>query len=163
MVARHQRAAGKGAKVLDLDHYLEILLRKPGALPGAAALVQARASGVFTPAHDAFWAAARKALGDSAGTRALVEVLLLHRYLEHADVLAGVSAALAVGSVSTDVVAVEARKAAQQRGVQLPSASAPHRQHVISLIWRRLTGLLPDDRPLPSVAAYDDLLGKASS
>ena len=163
VVARHQRAAGKGAKVLDLDHYLEILLRKPGALPGAIALARARASGVFTPAHDAFWAAARKALGDSAGTRALVEVALLHRHLEHANVLAGVSAALAVGSVSADVVAVEARKAAQQREVQLPSAPAPHRQHVISLTRRRLTELVPDDRPLPSVAGYDDLLGKASS
>ena len=79
VVARHQRAAGKGAKVLDLDHYLEILLRKPGALPGAIALARARASGVFTPAGDAFWAAARKALGDSARSRALVEVALLHR------------------------------------------------------------------------------------
>jgi transposase len=163
VVARHQRAAGKGVKVLDLDHYLEILLRKPGALPGATALVQARASGVFTPAHDAFWAAAREALGDSPGTRALVEVLLLHRRLEHADVLAGVSAALAVGSVSVDVVAVEARKAAQQRGAQLPPAPAPHRRDVISLTQRRLAGLLPDDRPLPSVSAYDGLLGKASS
>jgi hypothetical protein len=164
VVARHQRAAGKGVKVLDLDHYLEILLRKPGALPGATALVQARASGVFTPAHDGFWSAARKALGDSPGTRALVEVLLLlHRHLEHADVLAGVSAALAVGSVSADVVAVEARKAAQVRGAQLPPAPAPHRRDVISLTQRRLAGLLPDDRPLPSVAAYDDLLGKASS
>ena len=35
-------------KVLDLDHYLEILLRKPGALPGATALAQARAAGAFT-------------------------------------------------------------------------------------------------------------------
>jgi hypothetical protein len=43
VVARHQRAAGKGVKVLDLDHYLEILARKPGALPGATALAQARA------------------------------------------------------------------------------------------------------------------------
>jgi hypothetical protein len=163
VVARHQRAAGKGVKVLDLDHYLEILLRKPGALPGATALVQARASGVFAPAHDAFWAAARKALGDSPGTRALVEVLLLHRHLEHGDVLAGVSAALAVGSVSADVVAVEARKAAQQRGAQLPSAPAPHGRDVISLTQRRLAGLPGDERPLPSVAAYDDLLGKASS
>ncbi len=77
VVARHQRAAGKGLKVLDLDHYLEILLRKPGALPGATALVQARAARVFTSTHDAFWAAARQALGDSAGTRVLVEVLLL--------------------------------------------------------------------------------------
>src|SRR5215472_5045443 len=45
VVARHQRAAGKGVKVLNLDHYLEILARKPGALPGATALVQARAAG----------------------------------------------------------------------------------------------------------------------
>ena len=57
---RHQRAIGKGAKVLWLDHYLEILLRKPGALPGATALAQARAAGMFTAEHDAFWAAARK-------------------------------------------------------------------------------------------------------
>ena len=84
-------------KVLNLDHYLEILLRKPGALPGATALAQARASGAFTAGHEAFWAAARKALGDAAGTRALIEVLLLHRHLEHADVLAGIAAAVSVG------------------------------------------------------------------
>lgn len=70
VVARHQRAIGKGAKVLDLDHYLEILLRKPGALPGATALAQARAAKVFTATHDRFWAAARKAHGDAGGTRA---------------------------------------------------------------------------------------------
>ncbi|MBV9923319.1 MAG: hypothetical protein JOY78_21075 [Pseudonocardia sp.] len=164
VVARHPRAIGKGVKVLDLDHYLEILLRKPGALPGATALAQARAAGVFTSAHEAFWAAARRALGDSTGTRVLVEVLLLHRHLEHADVLAGISAALSVGSVSADVVAVEARKAAQQRGAQPPLAEAiPRRQQVISLTARRLTELPGDDRPLPSVEAYDDLLGKASS
>jgi transposase len=73
VVAQHQRAIGKGVKILELDHYLEILQRKPGALPGATALVQARAAGAFTPTHDAFWAAARKALGDSAGTGVLVE------------------------------------------------------------------------------------------
>ncbi|OOK79296.1 hypothetical protein BZL30_1649 [Mycobacterium kansasii] len=55
VVARHQRAVGKGAKVLDLDHYLEILLRKPGALPGATALAQARASTAFTAEHQTFW------------------------------------------------------------------------------------------------------------
>jgi hypothetical protein len=163
VVARHQRAAGKGVKVLDLDHYLEILARKPGALPGATALVQARAAGTFTPAHEAFWAAARKALGDGPGTRALVEVLLLHRHLEHADVLAGITAALAVGSVSPDVVAVEARKAAWQRDAPPPlTPAALPRQQVISLTQRRQAVLPADDRPLPSVAVYDDLLGKAS-
>ena len=164
VVARHQRAIGKGVKVLDLDHYLEILLRKPGALPGATALAQARAARAFSSEHEAFWAATRKALGDSAGTRTLIEVLLLHRHLEPADVLAGITAALTVGSVSADVVAVEARKAAQRRGVQPPPVEAtPRRQQVINLTARRLVELPGDDRPLPSVDAYDDLLGKASS
>ena len=42
-------------------------------------------------------------------------------------------------------------------------AGLHRRRDVISLTQRRLAGLVPDDRPLPSVAAYDDLLGKASS
>jgi len=33
-VARHERAAGKYAEILVLDHYLEVLRYKPGALPG---------------------------------------------------------------------------------------------------------------------------------
>jgi transposase len=164
VVARHQRAIGKGVKILNLDHYLEILLRKPGALPGATALAQARAAGVFTTTHDAFWAAARKALGDSPGTRALIEVLLLHRHLEHADVLDGISAALTVGSVSADVVAVEARKSAQRRGIQPPPVQVIQRsRQLVSLTERRLAELPGDDRPLPSVEVYDDLLGVASS
>jgi transposase len=163
-LARHERATNRGAQILLLDHYLEILRRKPGALPGATALVRARATGVFTAAHEAFWAAARKALGDSAGTRALIEVLLLHRHLNDVDVLAGINAALSVGSINTDVVAVEARKNAQHRGVQAaPAETTPAGQTVISLTERRLNDLPADQRPLPSVDAYDDLLGKASS
>jgi hypothetical protein len=41
---------------------------------------------------------------------------LLHRHLERVDVLAGITAALSVGSTSSDVVALEARKAAEHRG-----------------------------------------------
>ena len=81
---------------------------------GATALVQAGAAGTFISAHEAFWAAARTAHGDSAGTRALVEVLLLHRHHSHADIVASITAALPVGAVSPDVVAVETRKHAQQ-------------------------------------------------
>jgi len=78
-VACHQRSNRRASMTLVLDHYLEVLARKPGALPGATALAQARASGVFTAEHEAFWSAARRAHGDTAGTRELVEVLLLHR------------------------------------------------------------------------------------
>ena len=110
LAAVHPRLIAAGDEHLELDHYLEILVRKPGALPGSAALAQARAAGVFTSVHEAFWAAARARHGDSAGTRALIEVLLLHRRMPAAQVIAGITAALAAGSCSPDVVAVEARK-----------------------------------------------------
>ena len=146
-----------------MDHYLEILLRKPGALPGATALAQARASKAFTAEHETFWAAARKAHGDPAGTRALVEVLLLHRHLDRADVLAGISAALSVGSTSADVVALEARKAADRRG----AAAGPHDAHpggrVVVLAEHRSAAVPADERPLPSVDKYDALLGRETS
>jgi hypothetical protein len=104
-------------------------------------------------------------------------VLLLHRHLAHHDVAAGLTAAVAVGSTSPDVVAVEARKAAQLRGAtttfgasgsavdQAPSVVPARRDQVASLTERRLVdarnraGDLPaDGRPLPSVAQYDALL-----
>lgn len=43
----------KGGTRLDLDHYLEVFTRKPSAFPDATALEQARATGRFTPTHDA--------------------------------------------------------------------------------------------------------------
>src|SRR6266702_2654685 len=72
VVALHERAAGKYAEILTLDHYLEVLKYKPGALPGATALAQAKAGGAFTAAHQRYWDAARRALGEQAGTRALI-------------------------------------------------------------------------------------------
>ncbi|WP_436763128.1 hypothetical protein [Streptosporangium sp. V21-05] len=155
---------------LDLNHYLEILIRKPGALPGSTALEQARQTGKFTPVHDAWWAAVRRAHGDADGTRALIEVLLLHRTMAHDHVVAGIATALSVGALSADVVAVEARKAAQadQAGSAEPRHTTPGSRpvgnpaeipdDVASLTQRRLTTLPVDSRPLPSVAAYDQLL-----
>jgi hypothetical protein len=158
-VARHERLPGKSGARLDLDHYLEALVRKPGALPGATALEQARAAGKFTPVHDAWWAAARKAHGDAAGTRALIEVLLLHRHTDSENVVAGLAAALRAGALTADAVALEARKAADTTDASDPAspalAAAPP---VASLTARRLGKLPPDTRPLPSVAAYDQLL-----
>ena len=164
VVARHQRAVGKGAKVLDLDHYLEILLRKPGALPGATALAQARASKVFTAEHEAFWVAARKAHGDAVGTRALVEVLLLHRHLDRVDMLAGITAALSVGSTSSDVVALEARKAAERRGAAAGADDAVDRGGRVVILAEHRSATVPvDERPLPPVDQYDTLLGRETS
>lgn len=158
--ARHERLPGKSGTRLDLDHYLEALVRKPGALPGSTALEQARACGKFTPVHDAWWAQARKAHGDADGTRALVEVLLLHRHMTHEHVVAGLAAALRAGAVTADAVALEARRAAEDTA---PAPAVPRNDGegppaVASLTARRLEKLPDDARPLPSVAAYDQLL-----
>jgi hypothetical protein len=154
----------RGHAVLELDHYLEILLGKPGALPGSTALAQARKAGRFTATHEAFWAAARAGHGDAAGTRALIEVLLLHRRLRRDAVLAGIRAALAAGSVSADVVAIEARKhittADAVTGAQAGEPAAPQRSRaaVVTLGARRRAALPADERPAPSVRDYDQLL-----
>ncbi len=168
-VASHPRLVTRGGCRLELDHYLEILLGEPGALPGSTALHQARATGRFTAAHEAFWAAARHRHGDAAGTRALIEVLLLHRRLPEAAVLSGIRAAVAAGSVSADAVAIEARKhtptttTATTAETTAAAGSGPQRSRaaVVTLGARRaaaLAGLPADARPAPSVRDYDQLL-----
>ena len=172
LIAAHPRTVARGGQSVKLDHYLEVLRIKPGALPGSTALAQARESGRFTPAHDAFWAAARKTDGDAEATRQLIDVLLLHRAMEAEDVIAGITAALYVGAVRADVVAVEARRVATERqtGRVRPDCHSGEKENVpehrvLSLTQRRLAdpaaviaGLPPDNRPLPTVAGYDELL-----
>ncbi|SEO17952.1 IS21 family transposase [Cryobacterium luteum] len=166
-IARHPRVVALHGQSVNLDHYLEVLQRKPGALPGSTALAHARAAGAFTSAHEAFWAAARKTDGDAGGTKALIDVLLLHRTMAANDVVGGIMAALTVGAVTADVVAVEARRHEALAGSGRPPVEevrGPERR-VVSLTQRRLAdpaaviaGLPADTRPLPSVFAYDQLL-----
>ncbi|MEO3929107.1 hypothetical protein ABGB07_35410 [Micromonosporaceae bacterium B7E4] len=123
VVARHPRLSRRYDYRDDLDHYLEILLVKPGALAGSTALAQARAEGSFTSVHDAFWAAARAAHGEAAGTRALIEVLLLHRQLPHPAMVAGITATVNAGSCSPELVAIDVRKSADAGAGAAPQAT----------------------------------------
>jgi hypothetical protein len=148
VVAVHQRSLHKHTQDLVLDHYLEVLARKPGALGGSTALAQARAQGAFTDRHEAFWAQARRARGDGAGTRALVEVLLLHRSLPAEAVGAGIDAALKVGSTDPELVAIEARRLTQAP----PCPVVPIRQ-----------ALARYERPTPGLDGYDSLLGQPAT
>jgi hypothetical protein len=161
-IARHERLLAKGGSRLELDHYLEVLVRKPGALPGATALEQARAAGKFTPVHDAWWAAACKAHGDRDGTRALIGVLLLGRHMNHEHLVAGLAVALRAGALTADAVALEARKAAEADRSEPAGPSdtcAESRTATVTFLTeRRMAHLPPDTRPLPSVAVYDQLL-----
>jgi transposase len=146
VVAVHPRSAHKGSQDLALDHYLEILTRKPGAMAGATALAQARAKGVFTDVHDRYWTAARRERGDGAGTRALIEVLLLHRRMPAADILAGIEATLKIGVTAPELVAIEARRL---RDADLAPVVA-----IEAALGRY-------DRPAPALTGYDQLLAAA--
>jgi hypothetical protein len=103
----------------------------------------ARAQGAFTAAHEAFWAAARRKLGDQAGTRALIEVLLAHRHLRADALVQAMDALGAAGIVDPAVVLVQARRLAEDRP---PTSPAP-----IGTLHRY-------DRPLPTLHRYDHLL-----
>ena len=142
VIARHQRAAGRYGEVLILDHYLDVLKYKPGALPGATALAQARASGAFTPAHQRYWDAARRKHGDAAGTRALTEVLLGHRTLPAPALARAMDKAVASGALDPQAVLVDARREAGG--------------HVAPVI--PIGTLARYDRPAPALAGYDQLL-----
>ncbi len=153
VVASHTRSLRKGSEDLVLDHYLEVLGRKPGALAGSTALVGARACGVFRSEHQRFWDAARGRLGDGPGTRALVGVLLLHRTLPVHAVIAGIDAALEMGNLDADVVAVQARH------WQLDSASPPPPVPLPATAGE----VAAIGRPAPSLAGYDQLLTGATA
>ncbi|MGQ4388847.1 hypothetical protein [Streptomyces sp. SAS_270] len=130
---------------------------------------QARAEGTFTAEHEAFWALAKQQLGEIDGTKALVRILLLHRHQQHGDVIVGLRAALRLGTCSEDVVALEARKAAQADGraptvtaapatPDRPEPADPQLPQVSHLTAHRLARPLPEDaRPLPRLEQWDEL------
>jgi len=149
-VAVHERAFGRYLEVLELDHYLEVLKVKPGALPGATALAQAKAAGVFTPTHQAYWDTARRVRGDAAGTRALIEVLLGHRTLPAQALLAAMDVAVAAGVIDPQAVLIDAR-----RRLGRPTNQPPGDQTATVI---DLGALARYDRPAPTLTDYDQLL-----
>jgi transposase len=153
VVAEHTRSLHKGSEDLVLDHYLEVLTRKPGAMAGSTALVAARACGAFTPVHQRFWDAARKQHGDGPGTRALVGVLLLHRTLPASAVAAGMEGALVLGNFDADLVAVQARRALLATSVTSPPVPVPSTAPPTATT----------QRPAPSLTGYDQLLEEATA
>ncbi|MDT7722678.1 MAG: hypothetical protein QOE94_3689 [Mycobacterium sp.] len=145
LIACHERAVGRYVEVLALDHYLEVLKTKPGGLPGATALAQAKARGAFTASHQAYWDAARRDRGDTAGTRALIEVLLAHRTMPATTLTGAMDRAVASGCLDPQLVLIDARH---------------DTTHVAPVI--PIGALTRYDRPTPTLADYDQLLNRST-
>jgi len=146
VVARHERLHGRYATRAVLDHYLELLARKPGGLKRSLALAQERDRGAWPECFDELWAAISERYGASEAARQMVDVLLLAREHGPARLELAVRGALATGAVDGRAVAVLARRAQQpaRSTAPLPGLDA------------RLT---VHDRPEPDLADYDRLIG----
>jgi transposase len=151
-VACHERSYVRDAQVLNLEHYLEVLHRKPGAFAGSRPLAQWRAQGLWPPGLDRLWRLWQERQGKQAGTRELVN-LLLHAAPQYGwpTLAAAAETALALGC--TDASAVKCLLAQSRAASASAAVGAP------PLSGEELGSLSRYDRPLPEMSGYDQLLG----
>jgi len=145
-VACHERCYRRRQQVLELEHYLDVLIHKPGALAGSTPLAQWRAAGRWTAAHDHLWALLRERQGSQEGTRQMIELLQLGRQYGYDLLTRAIHQALTSGAYDA---------AAVRYFLTAPPLALPP---VPSLSPTELT---PSDyvtRPLPGLDGYDQLL-----
>jgi hypothetical protein len=145
VVARHERLLGRFAVSAQLDHYLELLQLKPGALARSLALRQERERGAWPDCFDELWRAIGERVGASEAARQMVDVLLLCRELPASQVELAVRGALAAGAHDGRAVTLLARR--RERPAPTPLAGLEAR-------------LAATERPAPDLAGYDQLLDR---
>ena len=148
-VARHERCFQRQQKVLNLEHYLDALTKKPGAFAGATALEQWRAQGRWPASFDHFWEALKRRRGKQAGTRAMIEVLLLGRSHGYPRLKEALEKALDLSCF--DAEAVRLLLASDQAGKRASGEAV------------EIGALRAYDRPQPTTRNYDQLLANCPS
>jgi len=147
LIAVHERLQGRYGVSGKLDHYLELLRRKPGALASSLPLRQERERGAWPSSFDELWSQIESRYGASEAARQMVDVLLLARELTPARVELAVRGALAAGSSDGRAVALLAR-----RSERAEPASIELEERLLSI-----------GGPEPSLGDYDQLLQGAMS
>jgi transposase len=142
-VARHERSFDRYEQVLELEHYLDVLERKPGALAGSRPLQQWRERGRWPESFDRLWQGLQERHGRQAGTREMIELLQAGKQYGWERLKEAVDRALRLGC----------RDAAAVRHLLMSGelAHAPVDRF-------ELSGLEHYDRPLPVMTGYDLLL-----
>ena len=143
-VARHERSFGRHQAVLDLEHYLDVLERKPGARAGSTPLKQWRERGRWPESYDRLWQSLRERHGKQEGTHEMIELLRLGAQHGWEALRKAVEQSLALGC--TDAAAVRHL---------LVAGELTHREKPM----REIGSLERYERPLPVLADYDGLLG----
>jgi len=142
-VARHERCYERGQQILNLEHYLEVLERKPGALAGSTPLAQWREQGRWPASYDRLWQELMRRQGKAEGTRQMIRLLQLGKAKGYAKLQSAAESALALGC--GDEAAV--------RYLLLTEPEGRPPQEALAVGW-----LGRYERPLPVVNEYDQLL-----
>ena len=149
-VAQHERCYSKRQQFFDLEHYLDVLERKPGALAGSKPLAQWRREGRWTIAYDELWQQLKLRHGQQAGTRLMIELLQEGRRAGYAHLTAAIIEALRLGTGSAEAVRYLLRtdglREAEVEAVSLLVAEVPAQ------------AAAHFHRPQPSLSGYDSLL-----
>lgn len=142
-VARHERCFSRQQQVLDLEHYLDVLERKPGALAGSTALAQWRQAGRWPESFDRLWHGLNMRHGRQQGTRQMIELLQLGTGDGWGRLRSAVEQALSLGC--HDVAAIRHLMIAEHfdRPTVEPIDIGPLARY---------------ERPLPVMSGYDQLL-----
>src|SRR5690349_1137003 len=103
-VAVHQRCYGHQQDVLELEHYLDVLERKPGALAGSKPLAAWREKNLWPASYDDLLERLIHRHGKQSGTRQMIQVIRSVREFGHTRAREAVETALSVGC--SDVAAI---------------------------------------------------------
>lgn len=151
-VAEHERCYLKRQEVYSLEHYLDVLERKPGAFSGSKPLHQWRVEGRWTTEFDRLWEQLQSRHGDSQGTRLMIELLREGKRVGYERLRQAIERALELGTGEVEAITYLLKQAELERFAT--SAALPEVETA------RLSPNLSRHfyRPLPEVADYDGLL-----
>ena len=147
-VARHQRCYGRGHEILDLEHYLDVLERKPGAMAGSTPLEQWRQAGRWPACLDRIWQQLEQRHGKGAGTREMIGLVRVGTVRGWPLLIAAVEEALRLG-VSDGAAVLHI--------LNMPDPEE-RRRYAVMLAEE----LRQFERPMPDMKEYDLLLTGAA-
>jgi transposase len=142
-VARHERCYSRCQEILDLEHYLEPLERKPGAMAGSKPLEQWRQKGRWPVSFDQIWEELMIRNGRQNGTRRMIELLRMGKTHGYERLREAVESALELGSCDVATVQYLITAGQLDRAAAEPLDVGPLRCY---------------EHPLPVMTDYDLLL-----
>lgn len=103
-IAHHARLYQKYGISTQLDHYLELLRKKPGALRNALPREHAKENGEWPQSYDSFHQLLIEKHGEYQGNQQLIDILFFHREYNFQEVHAALESALKLHFISRDAV-----------------------------------------------------------